>query len=108
MIKSSLFQKKRYLMGYKEKFHPKFKSDLKKIEKSIIKDVKEKHLNIILQNPFIYEPLKGTLSNLHSYHFKKNGVQYRIAYEVIKNDEILFYYMIASRENFYQKLKKRV
>ena len=51
----------RHLMEYSESFHPKFKSDLKKIDKSV---EKEKHLDIILENPTEADTLKGKLSNL--------------------------------------------
>ncbi|HHB94903.1 MAG TPA: type II toxin-antitoxin system mRNA interferase toxin, RelE/StbE family [Campylobacterales bacterium] len=95
-------------MIFDESFHPKFKSDLKKIDKSVVKDIKEKHLDIILQDPMVHEKLKGKLSHLHSYHFQKNSTQYRIAYEVLEDKMIVFHYMVATRENFYKKLGKRV
>ena len=95
-------------MAYSESFHPKFKSDLKKIDKSVAKEIKEKHLDLILKNPMETENLKGNLSHLHSYHFQKNGTQYRIAYEVLEDDEIVFHYMVATRENFYKKLENRI
>ena len=58
-------------MGYSESFHPKFKSDLKKIDKSVVKEIKEKHLDVILEDPRKSETLKGKLSHLYSYHFQK-------------------------------------
>ena len=95
-------------MEYAESFHPKFKSDLKKIDKSVAKEIKEKHLDIILQNPTAYDKLKGKLSHLHSYHFKRKSTEYRIAYEVLEDEKIVFHYMVATRENFYNKLSNRV
>ena len=72
------------------------------------KEIKEKHLDIILDNPMDNELLKGKLSHIRSYHFQKNSTQYRIAYEVLENEEILFHYMVATRENFYKKLENRI
>jgi len=95
-------------MEFVDEFHPKFKSDLKKIDKSVAKEIKEKHLDIILTNPLEFEFLKGKLSHLRSYHFQKNSTQYRIAYEVMEDDKIVFHYMVATRENFYKKLENRV
>ena len=43
-------------MAFVDAFHPKFKSDLKKIDKSVAKEIKEKHLDIILNNPMGNEP----------------------------------------------------
>ena len=92
---------------YKEAFHPKIKSDLKKIDKSVVKKIKAYHLQKILDDPFRYESLKGTLSGLRAYHFKEQGVEYRIAYEVTQ-ERVIFYYMIAKRENFYKKITNRI
>ena len=95
-------------MAFADTFHPKFKSDLKKIDKSAAKEIKEKHLDIILNNPTENEPLKGKLSHIRSYHFQKNSTQYRIAYEILEDEEVLFHYMVATRENFYKKLENRL
>ena len=95
-------------MAFADAFHPKFKSDLKKIDKSDAKEIKEKHLDIILNNPTENEPLKGELSHIRSYHFQKNSTQYRIAYEILEDEEVLFHYMVATRENFYKKLENRL
>jgi mRNA-degrading endonuclease RelE of RelBE toxin-antitoxin system len=51
-------------MVFAELFHPKFKSDLKKIDKSVAKEIKERHLDIIVQNPMVFERLKGKLLHL--------------------------------------------
>ncbi len=94
-------------MDYAEAFHPKFRNDLKSIDKSVVKEIKNIHIDNILKDPFVNPTLKGKLSHIRSYHFSKNSVQYRIAYEVINENKIVFYYMVASRENFYKKLENR-
>jgi len=95
-------------MDYAEEFHPKFRTDLKKLDKSIIKEIRDIHLNNILKNPYFNPSLKGKLSHIRSYHFSKNKTAYRIAYEIKEQDKIIFHYMVAKRENFYKKLDKRV
>jgi len=95
-------------MEFVEEFHPRFKSDLKKIDKGVIKKLKEIHLDIILKNPMCHDKLKGRLSHIYSYHFRENSTQYRIAYEVFEDEKVVFHYMVATRENFYQKLKDRI
>lgn len=96
---SKQFHEMNSLILYKEEFHPKVKSDLKKIDKSVVQHIKNKHLDIILDNP---------LSHLYSYHFRENRVEYRIAYEVVDKDKIIFYYMVAKRENFYKNIQSRI
>jgi mRNA-degrading endonuclease RelE of RelBE toxin-antitoxin system len=39
-------------MIYKEKFHPKIKSDLKNIDKQVLRKIKEVHFNNILENHY--------------------------------------------------------
>ncbi len=51
-------------MAFADAFHPKFKSDLKKIDKSASKDIKEKHLDIILNNPMGNELLPQKFQKL--------------------------------------------
>ena len=94
-------------MKYREEFHPKVKNDLKKIDKQVVKKIKEIHLNKILDAPCDNPMLKGKLSHIYSYHFKENKTEYRIAYS-IEDGYIVFYYMIAKRENFYEKIKNRI
>ncbi len=94
-------------MVFEKKFHPKIKSDLKKIDKQLIKKIKEIHIQNIAKNPYKYPRLKGNLSNFFSYHFRENKVDYRIGYEIIDNTVVL-YLIIAKRENFYKNLLKRI
>ena len=95
------------LMVYREEYHPKIKSDLKNIDKQVVKKIRDTHLNKILASPYGNPTLKGNLSNIYSYHFRENKVDYRIAYSIEK-ECIIFYYMVAKRENFYEKIKNRV
>jgi mRNA-degrading endonuclease RelE of RelBE toxin-antitoxin system len=93
---------------FSEAFHPKVKSDLRKLDKKVAVEIRDVHLNRILDNPAIGSYLRGRLSHIRSYHFRHHSTEYRIAYEVIQEGKILFYYMVASRENFYKKLEQRI
>jgi addiction module RelE/StbE family toxin len=88
-------------------FHPSFKKDLKNLDKKVAVEVRDIHLDRIHCNPFENPKLKGDLDGVYSYHFKSNNTQYRIAYSV-ENEEIIFYYMVAKRENFYKQLTNRI
>jgi mRNA-degrading endonuclease RelE of RelBE toxin-antitoxin system len=67
-------------MSYKDEYHPKIKTDLKKLDKTVVKEIYDIHIDKILKEPRASEKLHGTLSGFLSYHFKKNRVDYRIAY----------------------------
>lgn len=59
-------------MSYKDKYHPRVKSDLKKLDKIVIKEIFDIHIEKILQEPSIGEILYGNLEGVLSYHFRKN------------------------------------
>ena len=66
---------------FNEKYHPQVKKDIKKLNKSLIQEILNKHLQIILKNPStVSDQLIGDLTGIYSYHFKFNRIQYRIAY----------------------------
>ncbi len=94
-------------MTYEKRFHPKIKNDLKKIDRQLIQEIKDVHIDNIIKNPYSYPTLKGKLSKFRSYHFRKNRVEYRIIYEIMDNSMIVFM-MIAKRENIYDNVLKRV
>jgi addiction module RelE/StbE family toxin len=95
-------------MPYKEEYHPKVKSDLKKLDRGIIKEIFAMHIDKILQAPYKGGRLFGDLEGIFSYHFKKNKVDYRIAYAVEENKSIVYIVKIGKRENFYEIIKRRL
>jgi addiction module RelE/StbE family toxin len=92
---------------FKEKFHPKVKKDLKRLDKSLISKIPT-HLDRILENPYQNSQLKDNLSSVYSYHFRENRVEYRIAYTINEDNEVVIILLIGSRENFYREVFKRL
>ncbi len=93
---------------YKKNYHPKIKKDLKKIAPSIREKIREIYIPDIVSNPKNGEALKGDLSGVFSYHVKIASQSFRIAYNLDEENKIIYFQMIAKRENFYNLLKKRV
>lgn len=54
------------------------------------------------------QPLKGSHKEVFKYKFSFKASNYRVAYRILKNKEIVFIIMAGSRENFYDKLKRRI
>jgi len=55
---------------YQPKFHPKVDKDLSKFDKNLRKDIRDKHIPKILQNPHnVGKTLTGKLAGLKSYSF---------------------------------------
>jgi addiction module RelE/StbE family toxin len=95
-------------MSYRDEYHPKVKSDLKRLDKAIIKELFDVHIEKILQEPYLGEKLHGELAGVSSYHFRKNKVEYRVAYTVEEHKKIVYVVMVGKRENFYEILKRRL
>ena len=94
---------------YRDKYHPKVKKDLKKIDRLVQKSIVKIHIPKILNNPQnVGYILKGDLADIYSYHFIKNRVDYRIAYIIDEPNSIIYIISIAKRENFYIVLQKRL
>jgi len=82
------------------------KKDLKRLDKPIIKIV----LNIlesIAENPYGGESLYGELSQLKKWTFTHSGISYRIAYQIYEEHIEVKVFMIGTRDNFYDELKRR-
>lgn len=95
-------------MSYKDSYHPKIKSDLKKIDIAASREIKAVHLDKILNNPYVSEQLYGNLAGVWSYHFRKNNVDYRIAYSIDETQKAVYFLMIGKRENIYEILRRRL
>ena len=95
-------------VSYKDEYHPRVKSDLKKLDKGVVREIYDIHLDNILHEPYRGEKLHGDLEGVSSYHFRKNKVDYRIAYSIEEDKKIVYIVMIGKRENFYEILKRRL
>jgi len=96
-------------MSYKDEYHPKTKSDIKKLDKAVAREVFDTHINKILHDPYQEgEALHGSLEGISSYHFRQNRVEYRIAFAVEEESKTVYILMIGKRENFYEILRRRL
>ena len=84
------------------------KKDVKKLPADVLIDIKTAHFKNIRENPFQSHELGYVFKGLRSYHFNHKGTSYRIVYEVFEQDSLVVIIMIAPRESFYEKLKRRV
>ena len=95
-------------MSYKDEYHPRVKSDLKKLDKGVVREIYDIHLENILHEPYSGKKLHGDLEGISSYYFRKNNVDYRIAYSIEEGKKIVYIVMAGKRENFYEILKRRL
>ncbi|MEW6108881.1 MAG: type II toxin-antitoxin system mRNA interferase toxin, RelE/StbE family [Nitrospirota bacterium] len=84
------------------------KKDLKSLHPKLAKEIKSQHFKKIKESPFESFELGYSFKGLRSYHFNFEGTSYRIIYEVFEKDRLVVVIMIGKRENFYEKLKRRL
>jgi len=96
-------------MRYKDEYHPKIKTDLKKLDKPVVRELFDTHIKTILDDPYhAGEALHGSLEGIATYHFRMNRVEYRIAFAVKEESKTVYILMIGKRENFYEILRRRL
>lgn len=83
------------------------KKDIKTLPRQVQKEF-AKHLDILALKPDAGERLKGILRDYWKYAFSIRSTSYRIVYQVSKKKTIVLVVMVGSRENFYDRLKKRL
>jgi mRNA interferase RelE/StbE len=79
-----------------------FEKKVKKLSRSE-KDVLDREIKRIAENPSIGEEKKGDLKDVFAHKFKLKTIQHLLAYRKIGGDLELV--MIAPRENYYRDLK---
>jgi addiction module RelE/StbE family toxin len=84
------------------------KKDIKRLSKTAQRELRDTHFPKIAENPYAAEPLLYDLRGLWAYHFARRTTQYRIVYEINTEDRVVLLVMIASRENLYEKLRRRL
>ena len=84
------------------------KKDVKKLDKPVQKELRDKHFPKIKEDPFEAEPLRGDLRGLWAYHFSNGSVQYRVVYEILRDERVVMLVMVGSRGDFYEALRRRL
>lgn len=85
------------------------KKDFKKLPAGHQGLIEEIHLPQIQNDPYeAGERLKGIFRMYWKYKFVFKSVDYRIIYQIQKNQLIIVLVLIGTRENLYKKLRRRV
>lgn len=96
-------------MSYKDGYHPKIRSDLKKLDKAAVREFFDAHIEKILHGPhWAGVALHGSLEGISSYHFRHNRVEYRAAFACEEESKTVYILMVGKRENFYEILQRRL
>ena len=82
------------------RYHPRIKTDLKRLPTQLVSQLRSTHLPAIGENPLQGSALSGPLKGVFSYHLRHARTHYRIAYLYDVEQELLTVLLIAKRENF--------
>lgn len=84
------------------------KKDFKKLDRNAQIFIRHSIFPILQENPLVGEKLIGKeFNDFCKFGLRYKSVDYRIIYKIKNKELIIVFIMIASRENFYQKLKQR-
>jgi len=84
------------------------KKDLNTLNRATVKEIQEIHFPRIKKDPHQADPLRYAFKGLYSYHFRHVGTSYRIIYEIYEEENLIIILLIGSRENFYERLRRRL
>ncbi|MBS3765544.1 type II toxin-antitoxin system RelE/ParE family toxin [Candidatus Bipolaricaulota bacterium] len=68
----------------------------------------EKSVERLEKSPKLGKQLKGFPSTTRSYRFGTPGGEYRIIYELMEEDEVVFVFLIGPRGDVYEDLTRRM
>lgn len=80
--------------------------DLKHLPRFAQESIRDEYVTRLAEDRYCGKQLHGPLRDYFSYDFWVEGVSYRIAYEIVKEDLIIL--MIDTRDNFYNKFLRRI
>ena len=94
-------------MTYSFQALPKFQREFKKLFQKQQEMIREE-LKKIQKNPFIGDRKKGALSTVMVHKFNAQHQLYLLAYRVVEKKKEIYLYAVATHENFYKELQKRL
>ena len=94
---------------YELRFHPKVDKELSKLSADVRRLIRDEHLPAISVDPHKNsKSLKGSLKDFLRKDFHCGGISHRIAYEIDEKQKVVYILMIGKRDNFYDRLNRRV
>lgn len=93
-------------MSWKLKYDPGVKEYLKGLDEHILRRI-EKSAKRLKRSPRLGKQLKSFPSTTRSYRFGTPGGEFRIIYELIEEDKVVFIFLIGPRDDIYDDLKRQ-
>lgn len=92
-------------MNYKIEFEKRAVQQLKKLDPPICKRVMER-IRTLIENPYRYSLLSGTLSGFRKIVVGTPGGEYRVVYTLDEELKAVNVVFVGPRENFYKELQR--
>jgi len=93
-------------MSWELKYDPDVREYLKSLDDHILTRV-EKSARRLKKSPRLGKQLKGFTSTTRSYRLGTPGGEFRIIYELIEEDKVVFIFLIGPRNDIYDELERR-
>lgn len=93
---------------YKAEASKSFEKDLKKIPKEVVKEIVDRWIPYLQENPHRGERMHGKSLRAFwklPFRFKRND--YRLVYQIYEREIVIVLLAIGSRENFYKRIERR-
>jgi mRNA-degrading endonuclease RelE of RelBE toxin-antitoxin system len=93
---------------YELRFHREVDKELKNVPIEVRRKVKNYYFPRLAEEPrSAGTRLSGGLSGFWRLDFKMVRTEYRIAYEIDDEENVVYVLMVGKRESFYERLKRR-
>lgn len=93
-------------MSWNVKYDQGVKEYLKGLDEHILRRI-EKSAKRLKKSPRLGKQLKGFPSTTRSYRFGTPGGEFRIIYELIEEDKVVFIFLIGPRDDIYDDLRRQ-
>jgi len=90
---------------FRADFAKSFYKDCRKLDREFLDLLLTKIVPKILENPSIGDRFKGrNLRHLSKFAVRFKRTDYRLVYQVLKQEVVILFIAVGSRENFYKKI----
>ena len=94
---------------YELRFHRNVDKELKNIPTAVRRRIKNHYFPMLAEKPNTAgKALSGGLSRFWRLDFKMMRTEYRIAYEIVDDENAVNILMVGKRESFYERLRRRL
>lgn len=82
--------------------------DFRKLPQQLRTKIKTEAFPQIAKSPLRGKILSGQFRTLRSLSLRHKGTEYRVVYQVLREERVILIIILGTRENFYKRLARRL